>query len=135
MNEEEKRAFQMEWVNSHPVMKKDEELHSSLPSQKKPVFKKRERIFNDSPVDMEIDLHGYAVDEAMVEVECLFQALCKSRYKSLRVIHGLAKQGQATIFSQLSQNIRTIWRNKIENSYQEKHNSGATIIILKMSKF
>jgi len=82
-------------------------------------------------VDREIDLHGFTIDEAMGEIEIHIEQLKKSKLKTLRVIHGMERSGTRTIAAEMKFNLKTVWRLMVEETYQEPHNTGATIFVIK----
>ena len=86
----------------------------------------------EEPVDMELNLHGYAIDEALLEVEQSMKSLVKARMNRLRVIHGQPKGEKRTIYKEIQRNLNKDWRELVERFYQEPHNSGATILVLKL---
>jgi DNA-nicking Smr family endonuclease len=81
-------------------------------------------------VDMELNLHGFAVDEALLETEQTIQSLSRAGMTRLRVIHGQPRAGGRTIHSELIRHLNGSWREKIREWYKELHNPGATVIVL-----
>lgn len=80
--------------------------------------------------DEEIDLHGLAVDEAMVQVEL---AIGRHRYRPgacLRIIHGHSSGNQNSIKGALRRNLETKWRSRIRSFRPEPANPGATLILV-----
>ncbi|MBF0430473.1 MAG: Smr/MutS family protein [Fibrobacteria bacterium] len=88
----------------------------------KPVF------FLERETDIEIDCHGDSIDEAMYKIEQQLEAMQKSHYSTLRVIHGNHRAGENTIYKEMRFKLSQCWNNMIKRSYQEPHNLGATII-------
>ncbi|HKP94676.1 MAG TPA: Smr/MutS family protein [Fibrobacteria bacterium] len=79
-------------------------------------------------VEEEIDLHGLAIDEAMVQVEL---ALARWRHRPgacLRVIHGQSSGSKDSIKGALRRNLETRWKGRIRLFRQEPGNPGATLV-------
>lgn len=85
----------------------------------------------EETVDMELNLHGFCVDEALLETEQTIESLSRAGMTRLRVIHGQPRTGGRTIHSELIRLLHGQWREKIREWYKELHNPGATIIVLK----
>lgn len=79
------------------------------------------------PVDEEVDLHGLAVDEAMVQA-----GLALDRYRGrkgaiLRFIHGHSSGTSGSIKGALQRNLGTVWKSRIASFRPEPGNPGATL--------
>jgi DNA-nicking Smr family endonuclease len=79
-------------------------------------------------VEEEIDLHGLAIDEAMVQVE-LALARWKNRPGScIRIVHGQSSGSKDSIKGMLRWNLETRWKNRVRAFRQEPGNPGATLV-------
>ncbi|GEM_PF-1502608 len=91
-----------------------------------PVSKAPFRL--QAQVDEEIDLHGLAIDEAMVLVE---QALARWRNRPgacIRIIHGKSSGTKDSIKGMLRLNLETRWKNRVRSFRQEPANPGASLV-------
>lgn len=81
-------------------------------------------------VDEDVDLHGMAVDEAMVAAG---EALERHRRKSgavLRFIHGHSSGTSGSIKGALKRNLDSIWKSRIRSVRPEPGNPGCTLVKL-----
>jgi DNA-nicking Smr family endonuclease len=81
-------------------------------------------------IDEDLDLHGLAIDEAMVQVE---QALARYRRgvsACIRIIHGKSSGTHDSIKGSLRRNLETRWSNRIRSFRPESGNPGATLVFL-----
>ena len=135
----EKQKEQLKWLNTHRVEDKDaqEIIRSNfnkIPYQDKKKKRKNKQTshFKDEiSVDLEIDLHGDTIDEAMAKVELNIQSMKKAGYKKLRIIHGIGKNAPHSIAWNLNHLLEGKWKNLLEHFYHENGNEGATLIILR----
>jgi len=81
-------------------------------------------------VDEELDLHGMAVDEAMVQGDLAINRYRQRPGARLRIIHGHGAGLQGSIKGALRRNLETIWKGRIESFRPEPGNPGATLIRL-----
>ncbi|MDB5106226.1 MAG: Smr domain [Fibrobacteres bacterium] len=84
----------------------------------------------EAAVEEEIDLHGLAIDEAMVQVEL---ALARWRNRSgacIRVIHGKSSGTRESIKGMLLHNLETVWKGKVRTFRQEFGNPGSSLVFL-----
>lgn len=79
-------------------------------------------------VDEEIDLHGLAVDEAMVQVELAMDRYRRRAGACIRVIHGIGTGGPDTIKATLNRRLQTVWKGRILSFRPEPGNPGSTLI-------
>ena len=97
--------------------------------KKKPKDSKPDKsALREFPVDEELDLHGMAVDEALVAAE---QALSRHRGKPgtyLRFIHGHSNRGPDSIRTRLHLALRTVWSQKVKRFRMDFYNTGATLV-------
>jgi DNA-nicking Smr family endonuclease len=80
--------------------------------------------------DEELDLHGLAIDEAMVQAEL---ALARWRHRPgacIRIIHGKSSGIRDSIKGALRHNLETRWKNRVASFRQEPANPGATLVFL-----
>jgi DNA-nicking Smr family endonuclease len=82
----------------------------------------------ETTVDEEIDLHGLAIDEAMVQVELALARWAKRPGACLRVIHGQSSGTRDSIKGALRRNLETLWKNKVQSFRQEFANPGSTLV-------
>ncbi|MEO6094963.1 MAG: Smr/MutS family protein [Fibrobacteria bacterium] len=84
----------------------------------------------ETMADEDLDLHGLAIDEAMVQAEL---ALARWRTRPgacIRIIHGKSSGPRDSIKGALKFNLETRWKNRIAAFRQEPANPGATLIFL-----
>lgn len=79
-------------------------------------------------VDEEIDLHGLAIDEALVQAD-----MALSRYHGragavLRFIHGHSSGLSGSIKGALKRNLETVWKGRIGSFRGEPGNPGCTLV-------
>lgn len=79
-------------------------------------------------VDEEVDLHGLAVDEALVQAE-----LAIGRWKGregtvIRLIHGYSSGNSGSIKGALKRQLETLWKSRIAAFRAEPGNPGATLV-------
>lgn len=84
----------------------------------------------DIPVVEALDLHGLAIDEAMVQVELALERWRNRPGACLRVIHGQSSGSRDSIKGTLRRNLETAWKNRIRSFRQEPANPGATLILI-----
>jgi DNA-nicking Smr family endonuclease len=82
------------------------------------------------PVEEEVDLHGLAVDEAMVQAE-----LALGRWRGrpgavLRFIHGHSSGNTGSIKGALKRSLETLWKSRVRSVKPEPGNPGATLVKL-----
>jgi DNA-nicking Smr family endonuclease len=81
-------------------------------------------------VEEELDLHGLAIDEAMVQVEL---ALARWRNRSgacIRIIHGGSSGSKVSIKGSLRRNLESKWKGKVGSFRPELGNPGSTLVFL-----
>jgi DNA-nicking Smr family endonuclease len=84
----------------------------------------------EAPVEEEIDLHGLAIDEAMVQVELALARWRNHPGACLRIIHGKSSGTKDSIKGTLRHNLETRWKNKVRTFRQEIANPGACLVFL-----
>jgi DNA-nicking Smr family endonuclease len=87
-----------------------------LPPQPRPEY----------PVDEDLDLHGMAVDEALVAVEALLR-----RHRAgatVRLIHGHSNRGADSIRTRVRVALESVWRGRVKRFRTDFHNPGATLV-------
>jgi len=78
------------------------------------------------PVDEDLDLHGMAVDEALVAVEALLR-----RHRAgamVRLIHGHSNRGADSIRARVRLALASVWRGRVKRFRADFHNPGATLV-------
>jgi DNA-nicking Smr family endonuclease len=78
------------------------------------------------PVDEDLDLHGMAVDEALVAVEALLR-----RHRAgatVRLIHGHSNRGADSIRTRVRLALESVWRGRVKRFRTDFHNPGATLV-------
>ncbi len=94
----------------------------------KPKLTKRPELLGQ--IEEELDLHGMAVDEALVATELLIKRYQGRTGTLLRLIHGHSNRGQDSIRNRIHQALRTTWNRKIKRFRFDFLNPGATLIEL-----
>ena len=95
-----------------------------------PKKQKKSPLRFSQPVDEEIDLHGLAIDEALVQVELAIERYRRNPKASLRIIHGHSSGNKDSIKGAIRCNLETQWRGRIQSFRPELGNAGATLIYL-----
>lgn len=85
------------------------------------------------PVDEEVDLHGLAVDEALVEADLALRRYAGRAGVILRFVHGHSSGLTGSIKGALRRNLETIWKARIQSFLPEPGNPGATLVKLGQS--
>lgn len=78
------------------------------------------------PVDEEVDLHGMAVDEALVAAEAVLR-----RHRAgamVRLIHGHSNRGHDSIRTNLHRALTSVWKQRVKRFRTDFHNPGATLV-------
>lgn len=81
-------------------------------------------------IEEEVDLHGLAVDEAMVAAEQALKRHAARRGAVLRFVHGHSSGASGSIKGELKRRLETVWRNRIQAFRPEPGNPGATLVKL-----
>jgi DNA-nicking Smr family endonuclease len=82
------------------------------------------------PVDEEVDLHGLAVDEAMVQAELAIRRWQGRAGAVIRFIHGHSSGTSGSIKGALKRSLETLWKNRVRSVRPEPGNPGATLVKL-----
>lgn len=82
------------------------------------------------PVEEEVDLHGMAVDEAMVQAELALKRWQGRSGAVLRFIHGHSSGNAGSIKGALKRSLETLWKNRVRSVKPEPGNPGATLVKL-----
>ena len=129
---------QIEWLQTNAMPNKDSSFqfpnnskHQSSKKQSKPSTKPV-WFLDDEKVDLELDLHGLAIEEAMILVERELELAVKSNYRIIRVIHGSNKQTKDCIYNYFFTNIKGKWNRYINKHRFDNHNRGATLLYTKV---
>ena len=80
----------------------------------------------DVPVDEELDLHGMAIDEALVAAEALLR-----RHRAgatVRLVHGHSNRGPDSIRSRLHRALGSVWKHRVRRFRTDFMNPGATLV-------
>ena len=85
-------------------------------------------VIYDFVVEEELDLHGMAVDEALVAVGQLLERHRGKPGLILRVVHGHSNSAPDSIRKSLQRNLTTVWKNRVKKSRLDFLNPGATLI-------
>ncbi len=81
-------------------------------------------------VDEEVDLHGLAVDEAMVAAELALKRHARTPGAVLRFVHGHSSGSTGSIKGALKRNLETVWSARVQGFRPEPGNPGATLVKL-----
>jgi DNA-nicking Smr family endonuclease len=81
-------------------------------------------------VEEELDLHGLAIDEAMVQVQLALARWRNRPGACLRIIHGHSTGTRESIKGMLRRNLEGQWRSQVRVFRQEPGNPGATLVFL-----
>src|SRR5262245_20340159 len=82
----------------------------------------------ETTVEEEIDLHGLAIDEAMVQVELALARWRNRPGSCIRIVHGQSSGSKDSIKGMLRWNLETRWKNRVRTFRQEPGNPGATLV-------
>lgn len=82
------------------------------------------------PVDEEVDLHGMAVDEAMVQAELALKRWQGRSGAVIRFIHGHSSGDSGSIKGALKRSLQTLWNSRVQGVRPEPGNPGATLVKL-----
>lgn len=82
------------------------------------------------PVDEEVDLHGMAVDEAMVQAELALKRWQGRSGAVIRFIHGHSSGDSGSIKGALKRSLQTLWKSRVQGMRPEPGNPGATLVKL-----
>lgn len=100
----------------------------SRPRRKDPLPGPKPLLRAPLEVDEEVDLHGLAVDEALVQAEL---ALARWRGRDgavIRLIHGHSSGTSGSIKGALKRHLETLWKSRIGAFRGEPGNPGATLV-------
>ncbi len=128
MNEEEARAFQLDWLKRHPPKPKETAKPPKQRKAPKAQQQTRSPLF-ETEVDAEVDLHGFAVDEALAEISLWLDRRFEEDFR-LRVIHGRSASSPDSIRSRIRRNCESVWRHRLHRHFPEKGNPGSTILVI-----
>ncbi len=84
-------------------------------------------VLYDFKVEEELDLHGMAVDEALVAVGQLLERHGKPG-SILRVVHGHSNSAPDSIRKSLHRNFETVWKRRVKRYRLDFNNPGATLL-------
>ncbi len=127
-----------QYLDRHGVWDKDK-LPESRPAARREYSKphlrpakkeSRSLAYAERPADLEIDLHGFTVDEAEYEFERALKELDIRGLKSLRLIHGGRSGQYGPVKQKLDYLIYRVYKSKIARVLRDPHNDGATWIEL-----
>lgn len=130
---DQNRLELLAWLSRHPVPDKDAGLPPARPAPRRRPKQKasaRPRPFGGPEADLELDLHGCALDEAMAKVEMAIEGLRRAGKHTLRVIHGHSGTGPGTIRGELGRRLRTRWNHQVEEAKRDPGNPGSTVLKL-----
>ena len=85
-------------------------------------------LIYDFTIEEELDLHGMAVDEALVAVGQLLERHRSKPGTILRVVHGHSNSAPDSIRKSLHRNLTTVWKQRIKKYRLDFHNPGATLM-------
>lgn len=134
------KEFQLEWLKRHPPgihLKFDPlpepELHRhTMPVRKKVPKVRKGKPFKEKAVDEELDLHGFAIDEGLAEIDIFLDMARKYRLSRVRVIHGMGPDRGPSLRKEIHRYLKTRGRSKVDRIETEPHNAGAVIIYPKI---
>ena len=94
---------------------------ASKPSNPPPVL-------YDFAIEEELDLHGMAVDEAIVAAGLLLERHRGKSGRILRIVHGHSNSAPDSIRKSLHRNLNTVWKRQVKRYRLDFHNPGATLL-------
>jgi DNA-nicking Smr family endonuclease len=134
------KEFQFEWLKRHPVSihLKFDPLPSSgphrgiKPARKKVPKVRKGRPFREKAVDEELDLHGFAIDEGLVEIDIFLDMARKYKLACVRVVHGMGPEHGPSLRKAIRRYLATLGKSRVDRLETEPHNAGAVIIYPKI---
>jgi DNA-nicking Smr family endonuclease len=130
--ESDARSLQMEHLERYGIFDKDAATPPTKDQHKrKTKQKKTKHSIYDEESDLELDLHGYTVDETLALVEEHLELMEAHRLKTLRLIHGGGHPSYGPLKRALDRNIRSRWNHRVRAFYTERWNAGSSILVLK----
>ena len=132
--------FQIKWLKRHPVgihLKFDPLPSPDAQSRKKPARKKvpkvrKGRPFKEKAVDEELDLHGFAIDEGLAEIDIFLDMAQEYRLHCVRVVHGMGPEHGPSLRKAIHRYLKTRGNSRVDRLETEPHNAGAVIIYPKI---
>jgi len=128
---EEVSPTQIDWLRKNNILDKDA---AALPVKdvhvKKNRKKKRDITVKDKPADSEIDLHGLGLEEALFKVELELELAKKSKWKCIRIVHGIGEKSGGIIRKVLEQKFRSEWSILVSEYRYERNNRGSSLAVL-----
>ncbi len=85
-------------------------------------------VLYDFVVEEELDLHGMAVDEALVAAGLLLERHRGKSGRILRIVHGHSNSAPVSIRKSLHRNLNTVWKRQVKRYRLDFHNPGATLV-------
>lgn len=120
------REKQLAHLDRYGVVDKDAD--SEAPLRKSP--KREKKLRPETPVDWEIDLHGYGIQEAEVHLDEIFTMAEKAGMSRLRVIHGGRLGHYGPMAKHIQRMLKTKLHHKIQRIELDGLNDGALLIYL-----
>jgi DNA-nicking Smr family endonuclease len=127
---------QLNHLEDFGVINKDILEQKTLdPHKKKPTKKElkasQSRIYSERAADVDLDLHGYSVEESIALVEMTFEMMKAHQLRTLRIVHGGGRPGYGPVKKALDLEFKTRLKGLIRSNTVEPHNSGASFLLLK----
>jgi DNA-nicking Smr family endonuclease len=91
---------------------------AKLPEPEKPQYHRKrikkgpKRKQLQQEADFELDLHGYSVAEALVELDLILEMMHKHCYQLLRIIHGGRIGSYGPIYKAIKRHLHTKYKNQ-----------------------
>lgn len=141
MDDEEKRAEQLRWLAANPIVNKDMPVGKDTRAHSNPVSpaskgrlphkKEAKKRQSESPLDGELDLHGYTLEEALARTDLFLSDAAAAGWQEIRLIHGHSRRSPLTIRKELHRALAGRFRNRVKAYTQEPGNPGATWVRLR----
>ena len=85
-------------------------------------------VIYDFTVEEELDLHGMAVDEALVAAGLLLDRHRGKPGRIVRIVHGHSNSAPDSIRKSLHRNLNTVWKRHVKRYRLDFMNPGATLV-------
>jgi DNA-nicking Smr family endonuclease len=95
--------------------------------------KKRRSAYTETECDVQTDLHGLTVEEALYRIEEYMHMMQKAGLSTLRIVHGGGHSGFGPIKKALYRNFKGKWRHFMVAFGLEQGNAGSTLVHIKQA--